>query len=700
MISYPDLTSNTSSSETKTNKPDFPFRYIPCPIDNTCSINEKSFLCMNPYLNRYAMPGGCVCSAHDARKVISSILGNDLLSLLSPTPSFSDCIRLLSYGIGILSAGDLTYYFGMDQTFMRSFLAATEKSYHNLIRYKSRKNFNSYHYYLFKPTAFPFKSWRRMSLSPISYAGKKISPRSIPHIYSVSLSSLMMGLWSLRNSEYYFEVHPEVSLGSYRDVSVKSAAEVTMDALCILRRRKDAAPHALICMEQDMGTENYGTLLKKLHDYSQTYYFDDKSADNIYILFSCNRLCAARRCNQAFEKKWYAALYSLIRQLLTLRHRESDVLNDDMLPVIPSLPKYLLNLYKRGNDVVLNTIHKYGIFPEMVANSLFGVPLQEIDQCILELHDKISDLFVQFLAAIGIDQPLDTDRTHEFRKHLPLRILRDFLNVFPDDTDFLLRVSYNKSLYKQAMTRHHGLAHAILSVMLLKRSIPAHSGTESQESSAIFLYPIYQGYSIYTVATPIISNYLPYMLWDRQSREISYLESCISSYLHCDSFTYSPLSPRMDIGRGGLSFTSIQDGAYFPDGRFRHYYYAVHPDIDGSFSKQQFCVEDLDGDTGAYCRAYLFLRYYCSPDNLHLIMLVDSTDSALSFYKDVIWGRKIKEFSQSPRCRVPLYAKNTYTDHSLSWNCPRLLFLEKGNSLLADKRLFAISEDGSVIYYR
>ena len=678
----------------------FPYRYAH-------KTGMHSFFFLNPYLNRYAMPNGSVRSGQDAKKVLSFLLGDNLLSLLPPDPSFSDCIRLLSYGIGLFSAGDLTYYFGMDYTFMRSFLAATAKSYHNLIRYKSRKNFNTYHYYLYKPDTFPYINWKRSCISSVNYAGKKISPRSIPHIYSTSLSVLMMDLWNLRNKECYFEFHPEISLGNYKDAAMKAMAKVTTDALCILRKNGNSNPHALICLEQDMGTENYRILLNKLYDYSHTYYFDDKATNGIYILFSCNRLIAAKTNKLLSEKKWFVALYALFRLFLSLQHSTGNVLNKDMLSAISSMNKYFENLCGRGSDAALEAIHKYGICPAPEEDSFLGVPLPEIDQCILSLAEKIPDLIEQFLLSIGLFFPAGEDALgagmHSYySKQLPLRVLHEFLDVFPQDTDYLARICYNKSLYDIALSRHRGLAQAILSVMLLKRTINTEACTMTQEHSAIFLYPIYQGYSIYTVATPLISNYMPYMLWDRDSKEISYIESCISPYLltNISSFSYSPLSPQIDIGRGGRSFSNIQDGAYFPDGRFRHYYNATLPNIDSGLLTQRFCVEDLDADTGAYCRAYLFLRYYCSLDPMHLIMLVDSPESAIDFYHDTIWGRKIKGFLQSSRCRVPLYAKDTYDSHTLSWDIPRLLFLEKGNSPLADTRLFAITQKGSIVYYR
>lgn len=684
--------------------PAIPFRYAQAPKNN---VTGQDLFYMCPFLNIYTLPGGHIRSGQDARQILSSLLGDDLPALLPPDASLSDCIRILSYGIGFFSAGDLTYYLGIDGTFMRSFLAATEKSYHNLVRYKSSKNYNTYHYYLYKPASFPFIGWERKYPSPVSYAGKVISPRSIPHGYSASLSILMMGLWGLRNPACYFECHPEISLGNYRDAATKRSAEITMDALCILRDRRRREPRALICLEQDMGTENYSTLLAKLYDYAQTSYFDDKAAEGIYILFSCNRLIAAKPGRPALGKKWHVALYAVFRQLLSLQHRESDVLDGDMYSVLPSLDKYLENLYRRGKASAIETIHEFGVFPELKEDSLFGVPLKEIDQCILSLAGRIPDLFSQFLAAIGLDLPDDRDvpgRSIPFAhgRPLPLRIFQRFLNAYPQDTDYLARVSYNRTLYGIALSRHHGLAHAILSVMLLKRRIHAQMNTVNQENNAIFLHPIYQGYSIYTVATPLLSNYMPYLLWDRASREISCLESCISAYLPSgiSPLTYSALSPQADIGRGGLSFSSIQDGAYFPNGRFRHYYHAFLSSTDGALATYRFCVEDLDADTGAYCRAYLFLRYYCSPDTLHLIMLVDSPDSALAFYQSVVWGRKLGVFSQSPRCRVPLYAIDTYREHSLSWDMPRLLFLERGNSLYADRRLFGISENGSVIYFR
>lgn len=681
----------------------FPFRYVNNAAKPSNKEGIQSSFCLSPFLNRYAMPDGCVRSGQEAKKIISSLLGDKLLSLLPPIPSFSDCIRLLSYGTGFFSAGDLTYYLGIDRTFMRSFLAATEKSYHNFVRYKSKKNYNTYHYYLYKPNTFPYIHWSRLYNSPICYAGKTISPRSIPHIYSTSLSTLMMGLWSLRNSGYYFEFHPEVSLGNYENAAKKSAAKITIDSLCILKDQENNNAYALICLEQDMGTENYSTLLTKLYDYSHTYYFDDKAADGIYILFSCNRLIAAKPCKPLYEKKWFVALYMLFYQFLSLQRNDNGVINANMMSVISSMKNYLKNLSRRGREVVLNTIHTSCIFDRSIDNSLFGVPLSEIDQCILSLSDKIPDLIGQFFTAIGLDFPaggndINTDMHSFFNKQLPLKVFHNFLNAFPQDADFLSRLSYNKSLYNIALIRQRGFAQAILSVMLLRRTINTHTSIESRDHGVVFLYPIYQGYSIYTVSTPLISNYMPYMLWDRKSKEVVYLEHCISSYLPSDisAYTYSTLSPSFDIGRGGLSFSDIKDGAYFPSVRFRHYYYAGLPDAHGNLSTQQFCIEDLDADVGAYCRAYLFIRYYCSSDILNMIMLVDSAKSALSFYQDIVWGKKIKEFSQSSRCKVSLYAQ----DNFLSWDVPQLLFLERGNNLYADKRLFGVSSDGSIVYFR
>lgn len=672
-----------------------PYRYAQPQISKT---GDRPFFCMNPFLNIYSVPKDCILSKQDARSILSSLVGKELLSLLPQKSSFSDCIRLLTYAIGFFSAGDLAYYLGMDETFLRSFLAATEKSYHNLVRYKSRKNYNSYHYYLYKPASFPFICWSRLIPSPTSYAGKVISMRSIPHGYSTSLSCLMLDLWILRDPTCYFEFHPEVSLGNYTDAATKSAAKVTMDALCILKDQERDLPRALICLEQDMGTENYTTLLSKLYDYSQTFYFDDGSADGIYLVFSCNRLTAATPRKNIYEKKWHVALYALIRQLLSLQ-RKDNVLDGDMLSVLPASKRYWENLYRRGADAALKAIYSFGILPEMEENSLFGISLSEIDQCLLSLSEKIPDIFSQFLAALGI-YPSTARDPFNHTPRLPLRVFREFLLVYPDDADYLTRIQYNRFLYDTAMARHRGLALSILSVMLLMRSIRPRSGSAYTDDSIVSLYPIYQGYSIYTVATPLLSNYMPYMLWDRSSEEIAYLESCLAPYLSADihSYTYSTLSPQMDIGRGGQSFSSIQEGAYFPDGRFRHYYSVNLPNADDTISAQQFCVEDLDGDTGAYCRAYLFLRYYAAPDALHLIMLVDSPDSALNFYTTVVWGKKLGEFSQSPRCRVPLYADGMM--HSLSWDTPRLLFLERGNNILADKRLFAILQDRSILYYR
>jgi len=407
-----------------------------------------------------------------------------------------------------------------------------------------------------------------------------------------------------------------------------------------------------------------------------------------------------------YEKKWHVALYVLFRQILSLQHKDRALPRADMLSVLPPLEKYLENLHRRGKIVTPETICELGMLPELNHGALFGISVQEVSQCFLSLAGKIQDLFIQFLSAIGFNPSADTkstitDTVYTCRKYLPLQVYQNFLRSYPKDADYLVRLSYNRSLYGIAQTRHHGLAHAMLSVMLLKRAIHTPMDTIDQENSVVFLNPVYQGYSIYTVATPLLSNYMPFLLWDRASEEIIYIETCISAYLPTDirTFSYSVLSPKMDIGCGKLSFASIREGAYFPEGRFRHYYVSRQI-TDSDPLTCLFCIEDLDADAGAYCRAYLFLRYYRSPENLHLILLVDSPDSALTFYQDIVWGKRLGGFSQSPGCKVPLYAKDSYQGRCLSWRMPQLLFLERGNSLYAETRLFGISENGCIVYYR
>ncbi len=678
----------------------FPYRYE----TSSAKTDTNPFLCLNPFLNRYVLPGDCICTGQDAYAFLRSFLDDGLFSLLSSTPSFSDCIRLLSYALGILSSGDLKYYLGIDAMFLRSLLAATEKSYHNLIRYKLRKNYNSYHYYLYKPDSYPFRNWSKIFPSPAGYAKRAISLRSIPHSYSVSLSILMMGLWCAHSPAHYLEYHLETSLGNYEYAPGKSSAEITMDALCLLRDCKSKVPQAFICLEQDMGSENYSILLTKLYNYSQTSYFSGSAAQNTYILFSCNRLLAARASRPMYEKKWHVALYILFRQLLSMQHGNRKLYDANIFPVLPSLRKYLENLLKRGKAVTAKTIFESCTFPELNQNTLFGVPLQDVIQCVLSLTDKIPDIFNQFLAAIGrtsstlidpfaIDAPI-------CRMPLPLRAYRLFIQLYPQDDDYLTRLSYNVSLYDIAHSRHYGLAHAILSVMRHKRAIKTRIDTVDQNNSVVFLHPIYQGYSIYTVATPLLSNYMPYLLWNRASEEIISIENAVSAYFPrgTGALSYSPLSPEIDIGYGESATNGIES-AYFPKGRFRHYYTSLQFK-DGSPFPHQFCIEDLDADVGAYCRAYLFLRHYRSIENLQLIMLVDSPGSALTFYQNVVWRKTYGTFTQSPECRVPLYAQNNFVGRFLSWQIPQLLFLERGNSLYSDKRLFGISENGYIVYYR
>ena len=114
-----------------------------------------------------------------------------------------------------------------------------------------------------------------------------------------------------------------------------------------------------------------------------------------------------------------------------------------------------------------------------------------------------------------------------------------------------------------------------------------------------------------------------------------------------------------------IHFQKFQKDAY-------HYkdYFHVPEKVAVEFART------LDADVGAYCRAYLFLRHYRSIENLQLIMLVDSPGSALTFYQNVVWRKTYGTFTQSPECRVPLYAQNNFVGRFLSWQIPQLLFLE------------------------
>ncbi len=662
-------------------------------------------------LNHYILPTAFLGRIDEVWEAYRRMYGEKVLSRIS-AETLRDLLRFQIYMTGLVSAPDLSYLFGIDYDYLHKMLEVGVTKSHNLLLYRGEKiNYTQRSYYMYCPDKEPFCSY---PVDPVvDYADKTLSARSLPHTYSIGLTESCIRLYSVHRSCYRTDFYNELPLGNYRYTEPgkgKAGAAVVVDAFGITRdtrlseKGKNLDIAKVFLIEQDMGTESLSVLVGKLVDYSGTDYFDARTTEKCCMVFSCHSLLSIKKmvppnipCPEGVD---FVALFMFYAYRIGYLQHYDDMYALDHMDILPNLLDDTLyqDLDLSFGSGLFEILHK--LFCEW--SPFFGqFKVEEIAERIMKLPEQGAGLETILLTVMGVLDPLG-------RLNAEKLYLSEIIPVLPHlaDKETLLRTIYNQELYRTASMRHKGFAGAILDNIYRRRR-----GRYAYEDMTPFFSPIYKGFQVCTTATALLTNQIPYILWDRDSEEIkaitASLRNCFGKY-----DLYHPLCRELDLSNGTIQQDSRYDDGFPFNLRF-HNSYSYSTEHGGEGGRSYVCVEDLSMDTAAYVRAVLFARYYAGPYPVKLVLLVDSFWDAIYFFKtEMLDAKKMQVVSQSPRCIVKIYPSYTAINPRITLSLPvpengkmdfgisEILFLKKNGSPDHPEKIFRIGSHGNVEFLK
>lgn len=714
----------------------FPGRYgAPLSDGRKAGARKEHMFFLNNYFNSYALPSASLNLESGAGEVFRRLYGNRLYVAVKPR-SLRDLIRLYAYETGLFSTGDLIYYLGISEGYVSDFIAQDMKRRLNLMRYEGAAAYTKWFYYVYRPKKEPYLSYPFPS--PIDYAAKTLSARSIPHTYSIGLSQLTMRLYCVARPDYHMEFAAEVPLGNFRFTTPgrgKAGSELAADGLFRVWKGEETIPHVLL-LEQDMGTEPYAVLLQKLRDYGATGFFSGEVAEKSRIILSCHKLLSADR-SFSYPFARFVALYFCMCAYTTFTCREDAFHNDsfDILAYIleksrgrceeePYDGKKLSALFSEADSLLYRNFYR-GYFFYMAAgtDSLWGLKLDDILSEIGFIRKKGYETAKDLFSLLGIYDYQGKYTSTSLTLGRIQEALSELSGYYDREPDLLMRLKYNQRLYGITREQYTGLCDAIIRVLHGLRSIDKKTYSD-QIDETMYFAPLFDGYSLYVCPSALLTNYMPYILWDTDSTEIQHLLGILGRYFPDALSAYTPFSPTLDLTNGTTSHRRYaKDGLAYPF-RLRNCYRHSAPvkedamkweaaagtgsetgegiqgndttntteraernrdrteryrmnwdraDSGGSNSMAAgfVCVEDLDADAGAWVRAYQFMRFYAGDIPVKLVLLVDSISFARDFLFRLFQGHsRLKPgLIQSDRCRVSIFDKFDNPDGAIDSNC-------------------------------
>lgn len=599
-------------------------------IDHTCehiNINNllhshefstRYFYICSLYLNSYAIPHSDIKFNPIGKLLFQRMLGHDILSDFSVN-SLSDCIRALSYLIGFVTANDLSYFLGIDEIFLNTFFtrnAGEEKSFR---RYKGCVNYTKWYYYIFNPDKRPFCDYPLPS--PVKYAFKTLSSRALSHCYGTSLSQLTMLLYCAFHKSIKMNFETEVPLGNQGIRKSKIGCEITVDCLCTITDTLEHTPVKYICIEQDTGSESFSVLINKIYGYYNSNLYSADKASSISIMFSCHKVLPSDKRLHLFSKTRYVALYHFFNIILQLP-KDDSYLFIDLYPI-----GSLQETYYKSDRLSQSGFFEYYVYTgyEFLAGTKLNLYDVSINSFIKEINSISSwglDAFTQFCRIIGF---LDHNDNY-INERLPLSYLEHFIMHYPDETDLPSRVLFNKAQYSLSRHRLLGLSNALFQAISGKRVIGSSRRSSilstCHENNILYLNPLLNGFSIWSVPSVLATDYMSYILWDRNAHEIKFIESVLGIN---DNYFYAPLSPAIRTSLNNLEI------------RFKNCYYTINNTIHKKF----ICIENIDADAGSFIRLQCYLSKCDSLNNMTIILLCDTKATALEF-KNMLFDRCCK----------------------------------------------------------
>lgn len=636
-----------------------------------------------PYLNTYVLSHTPSSSFHDKQGAGELLLG-DKGYVREHLHSFSDFLRLLTYEFGFVNISDLTYYLGMNKDVLGNQLRRLTAD-GTLIRYQGPVSFGSEHYYLFGPAATPFKELRKSghpSIWSFAYKGN-VPQRSIAHSYGTGLSLLLIRLYCLYRQELTISFDTERSVGNFAiSLNSRQGAEVAIDALISIQDADGHKKH--ICLEFDTGKEYYTALLQKFRDYGYTQLYRAETAHAVSILFSYSPTGMEPDTSLTLAKRErFCALYALIYiHLKVIRYCPDTYLSENILPDCSDRASF--RAMQQGMDSVPAAYLK-GLCRELCEKDadspIYGCSTDNIIEAVMNPWGGLYEVFSQFAKICGIQDHKGRILTDS----IPFRFYHDFLISFSPDTGILVRWDYNARIYAKCTRRRNRLISAILDEMdgitrridkeqdkvFLQSEIPLPDNT-------VHFTAMLGGYGCHMYPMQLITNQMTFILWDRSSMQIQFLEESLRECFRL-----------LDYGVLG----ETREGSVF-----RNCYQIEKsgqmPHTEGSF---QVFVEDISSDIGASIRLLRGFTGFIGTGSDLLVLLADTVWDAWDF----LYANRNRPAVKQILNVLPSSVNDSDSISLAAWMglpCCHIAFMEKAMHPFADGRLFIFDENGKRIY--
>ena len=617
------------------------------------------------YLNRYSLMGTASASIY-GRDGLGALLFSEEPGF-DKTDSLSDFLRLLSYKLGLLNVSDLSYYLGLDRNVLHNQLGRLNR----IGAFRSYKGVPSYAgstYHIIDQTGQDYRYLVDSGIeTSFPFTAKYIPRSSLPHTYGCSLSQMLIRLYRLAGRDYTMTFSTERSIGNLlQSARGKQIAEVTIDALG--RIQHPDGHESLLCVEYDTGTERYTTLLQKFRDYGYTELYTEKAAKQAAILFSYSESGASAKFNMTLSPYLaYAALYALLYICITECDRISAISSVPLLPYCRELADV-----HRTQDRVRELAEPYvrGLCREICHRELYltaGISENVLYDVLFSpaiVHHKAFEEFTYLTGSRDhLGRYLASDST--------LNTLQDYIISLKDIPEgILIRLDYNMRMYGQCSKRRKGLVKAILKEISAEtRRIDRHLDRVYEAEgiplpdNRVHFSPLLAGYSCYMYPLQLITNQMPYVLWDRQSQEILRVERIIREYIGENLYKVLPDEPILTAAGDKI--------------RFRNSYSSMNDSGDSV----SLCihVEDL-ADIGAQLRIIRgFSSLFLPKHDILIVILVDNWLEARDFenkFLSLLPGYILDQTDRFPQT----YGEIPFSSWALATHFAHIAYLNKYDS--------------------
>lgn len=544
----------------------------------------------------------------------------------SSLPTF---LMSLCMEYGTLSPSDLSRLLGLSLPSVS--VAICRNRDHFLRRNLPRKSFDAWRCVALNFRSKKVREMARHFSNPVLPDKGALKTRHLSHEYALSLSCLLLSLGTSRETGGTVEFHREASIGNFRDAASKHGAEITVDCLCKMQIYLDGKFTKIIFLEQDMGTENFRILARKLYDYAQTDFFSAKAAEAVTILISYGPLSCADPHRPACPADHPLGLVLLLRAFhQTVLQGRPDLCEERILSA--RLDAYLDGISKRGivrecADSLASSVADAFTLGKDGMRRLF------FDLC-MSRHARKDARRLLFASV-----PLLTGNS---RKATLDELLLCAVRLAQMGKDAVTSLLYEASASRRAYLRRLGFSLTLCRISERMDSFVDHGGVGlNRDNSWQFLAPLAAGQQVFLTPTAQIDGCVPFLCPSESALPFRMIRDAILS--SCGAGKSTAVSFRPLSGEIPLDSAST-----LPSLRLRNEFRVSS--VGGE--DLTFCAENLSLDSGAAFRARLFCAHGSETPPVQLVLIVSNEVEAFDFLANY-FGISCPMASCKSRLRFP-----------------------------------------------